>query len=135
MKGGISLIEVLITMAIIVILASVAIPNFGNWMKARKIEKETNRIYGFLQELRVKAFTKKQDFTLSLSNSSLCAQSGNSTYCIDLTLPFTMNGTISITKRGTFGNGRIYYPGANPAKYDCVILSGLRARMDKCNEE
>ena len=133
MKGGISLIEVLITIAIIVILASIAIPNFGNWMKASKIEKETNRIYGFLQELRVKAFTKKQDFDLSLDNSSLCARSDNATYCIDLALPFAMNGTISITKRGTFGNGRIYYIGDNPAKYDCVVLIGIRARKGKCN--
>ncbi len=141
---GFTLIEILVLIVILGIVFSLAIPSFTNWMAKYKIEEDTKKVYGFLQEARVKAFSEKIKLNVNVNNNQVCLQcdssdsdcvssyGSGSIKCIELNFNFDGN-TVNISRRGTFSGGPIFYPSANEAQYDCVRVSDIRVKMEKCN--
>ena len=141
---GFTLIELLVVIVVIAIIASIAIPDFLNWIKKYEIESDTKRIYAFLQEARAKAFAEKIKLDIILSGNKICMKCDSedndckSLYatdnikCIQLKYSFSGN-TVNVSKRGTFYGGPIYYSLSNDASYDCVRVSDIRAKVEKCN--
>jgi len=143
--NGFSLIELLVVIAIMTIILSIGIPNFFRWIERYRIETDTKNIYAFIQQARMKAFTEKIKLDIVLENSNkLCVKCDNSNtdcknkygtndiQCIDLKRPFSGN-QINISKRGTLNGGPIYFSSQNDAEYDCVRVSDIRVKMEKCN--
>ena len=141
---GFSLIELLVAIAIMAIALSIGIPSILNWIAKYRLEGDTQKIYAFLQEARAKAFAEKIKLDITLNGNQLCMKCDtNDTTCTNsygtgsircITLHNTFSGnSINISKRGTFSGGSIYYPQENNAKYDCVIISDIRIKMEKCN--
>ncbi len=60
MKKGFTLIEFVITIAIISIIATIAILNYKRWVKKISIENDTKKIFALLNEARVRAFSEKR---------------------------------------------------------------------------
>lgn len=141
---GFSLIEVLVVASIITIVLGFATIQFSKWVKKYSIESDVKDIYAFLQRIRQKAFSEKMDFVISVNNKSICYSCNSSDTgcinrygeanieCLDLSNSFN-SVSINVYRRGTFSNGTIRYASVNEAKYDCVIVSLLRARLGKCN--
>lgn len=139
-----TLIELLVVIAIIAIILSIAVPQFFKWVKKYNIESDTKMIYAFLQDVRAKAFAEKLKLDIIVSGNQICMKCDindndckniygtNNIKCIQLKYSFS-GSAINISKRGTFSGGTIYYPSANDAQYDCVKVSDIRARMEKCN--
>ncbi|WP_457643463.1 pilus assembly FimT family protein [Persephonella sp.] len=142
---GFSLIEALIVVAIIAVLLAIAVPPLTKWRMAYNIESDMKKIQSTLQEARSKAFTEKIELSVDVSSNTICyrCQSTDSicvskygTGCIKTeNLAYTYDSkTVNISKRGTFSNNTtIKYPTENPASFDCVVISNLRAKLEKCN--
>lgn len=139
-----TLIELLVVISIMTIILAIAIPNVLYWIKKYNIESSTNSIYAFLQEARAKAFVEKIKLNIKINGSNLCivcdlddndctnAYGKDNIKCIQLKYKFT-GKIINISKRGTFSGGPIYYPSNNNAQYDCVRISDIRVKIEKCN--
>ena len=143
---GFTLIEVLIVVAILAIVLAIAIPSILGWIRKYNIESDTKKIYAFLQDARAKAFAEKIKLKVNLSGNQLCIQCDTSdttctsTYgtgnieCVGLKYNFSSSSSdIKVSKRGTFSGGSIYYPSSNSAQYDCVVISDIRIKLEKCN--
>ena len=141
---GFSLIELITVIVILAIVLMVAMPMYREWIVKYRIESNTKDIYSFLQKMRHKAFVEKVKLDVELSSNSLCVKCDSSDNtckgiygkgyisCIDLFNGFSGN-TVNISSRGTLNGGPIYYNKSNKAQYDCVRVSDVRIRMDKCN--
>ena len=125
---GITAIEMLVVVAIMGIILGVTIPNFLKWRKSLSIENDVYKIYAFIQQLRIKAFTTKTSYTVSASGNQICAGSS----CVDLDNNFS--GTITINNRGILSNGSIVATDTGYGEnYNCVVTSVVRVRKGKLN--
>lgn len=141
---GFTLVELIVTIAIMAVVLAIFIPKLSKWVKQYNIEGDTKKIYAFLQDARAKAFTEKIKLDVTVNGKEVCMKCDpnddgcKSSYGTDnikcIELNFSFNGSaVNITKRGTFSGGPIYYPSPNDAKYDCITVSDIRVKMEKCN--
>jgi len=70
-QKGFTLIEAIITLAIVTILAAMATPGFFNLLNKRRISASANTIYSTLQEARSLAITEGTNVSGCLSNDGL----------------------------------------------------------------
>jgi Tfp pilus assembly protein FimT len=126
------------------IILSIAIPAFIKWINRYKIESDTKTVYSFIQEAREKAFAEKIKLDVELNGKSICYKCDSSDnnctsaygtgYIKCTNLNFALSGNpVNISTRGTLQGGPIYYNGQNDAQYDCVRVSDIRVKMEKCN--
>ena len=137
-KEGFSLIELLIVISIIAILSYFGINYILSVMEKSKIEKDLKRMYGLLQEARIKAFSEKKEFTFSLDliNKKACIKEGTTDIkCVDLDdNNYSLSGSINIDKRGTFTGGTIRYIGnVSNLAYNCIVISNIRVKLGVYN--
>lgn len=66
---GFTLVELLVTIAVAAILATVAIPNFQNLLANNKLASDYNSILSAVNYTRSEAVKKRRDVTLSLSST------------------------------------------------------------------
>ncbi|WP_457623148.1 pilus assembly FimT family protein [Persephonella sp.] len=136
---GFSLIEMLVVIALVAILAVIAGIPFLDKMKANKIESDIRRMYGLLQEGRMKAFGEKTalKFVVYPSDKVACiedAATSNAIKCVDLNFDKFNQITINIDKRGTFTNGTIVYSGSKSGEvFNCISISNIRVKMGVWN--
>lgn len=133
---GYTLIEILVTLAIMGVLLALAIPSYTDWQMERELTSDTKKVLSFLQEERSIAFTTKQNINLTIDGTtSICDGMGN---CVHTENAFTGTSTnITISSRGVFGNNehirlqndslrQKYEP-----RYSCVVLTTTRARLGR----
>jgi len=133
-KRAFSLIELLIVISIMAILSYFGINYILSAMEKSKIEKDLKKMYGLLQEARIKAFTEKRSFTFELditSKKACIKESSTVVKCVDLEDDnYSLNNTITIDKRGTFTGGTIEYNGSiSNLAYNCIVVSDIRVKL------
>ena len=136
-KKAFSLIELLIVISIMAILSYFGINYILSAMEKSKIEKDLKKMYGLLQEARIKAFAEKRkfEFYIDLSNRKACIKEGSTTIkCIDLEDNNYSYGSITIDKRGTFSGNTIRYTGSvSNLAYNCIVVSDIRVKLGVWN--
>ena len=135
-NGGVTLLELLIVISIMAILSYFGIKYITSAMEKSKIESDLKKMYGLLQEGRIKAFSEKRDFifSLNLMSKKACIIDRNTlanVKCINLDdSNYTVSTLVAIDKRGTFTNGTIRYIGSiKNLSYDCIVISTIRVKL------
>lgn len=75
--SGFTLIELLVTIAVLVILATIAVPNFQGLIERNRIVSTTNGVVRTLAGIKSEALTRKQNVTGTVSSSKVELFSGS----------------------------------------------------------
>ncbi|MEC9492928.1 pilus assembly FimT family protein [Flexistipes sp.] len=136
-RKGVTLIELLVAIAILVILLAIAVPNYNEWREKNSIENDVHKMYGLLSELRTKAFTEKMnvDFSFNGTNDVLTASYDNSSASVNLQNEFEFVGSdVSIDTRGTYSGSSIKpVSGSTISQVDCISVDDTRIAIGKWN--
>ena len=146
--AGLTLIELMITIAIIGILLSIGTMQFNRYATKSQVESQVNSLYADLQRARTEALYQKrnryvrvQSTTFSVHSSALSAASGASAlfthaykhqFASNLGIPatfmFDTHGLLSGTN-----NSICVEPGNNTGYIDSLIVYTTRIQMGKNN--
>lgn len=154
--SGFSLIELLITMAVMGIVLGIATLNFREWQVKNNMEAQTREILVDLNEARTNAFTQKRPHSIVFQPNSYVMKSyttaaealtdGTTVKTKNLKYGLTMAGasiadtlvvfdTTGITFNGftIFVNPYNADPAQEPVAVNCIVISTARVNMGKIN--
>ena len=69
-SAGFTLIELMVTVAIMAIIVSIAAPNISNQLANQRVKSTTATLVNALKEAKVESLIRRQNVTLSFNNSS-----------------------------------------------------------------
>ncbi|MGZ8449608.1 MAG: GspH/FimT family pseudopilin [Candidatus Deferrimicrobiaceae bacterium] len=147
-RGGFTLVEILITIAILGILVMLAVGNFGGLNEKYKVEAETKQLYADLMDARGRAMQRNRMFFVRFSGTGYATYEDTSTppdgngvwdnaadarvanvtvaHTITSALPggfeFNRNGIASVT-------GDIRFSSTAVPDYDCITIRPTRIKM------
>lgn len=138
-RAGFTLVEVIITMAILTILLSFATFQFQAFTRKAEVESQTRKLYANMMELRSSAIFSKRDRAMKMAASSYSIYSSsemsvNPVETISLRIPIQWNSTgeIIFDTRGLMDNdSSICVSESNSASVDSVVISTTRIKIGK----
>lgn len=89
---GFTLVELMVSIAIMGIILSLSIPSFQQWVRDSSTVSATNDLYDALQRARSEAI--RQGSTVSIRSKSNIAGSWEEGWCVALNTPTDCNGTL-----------------------------------------
>ena len=69
-QGGFTLIELIVTMAVLAIIASFAAPSFGNMLNQQNLNKSSRELAAILSQARAKAALERRRVTVQLNSTA-----------------------------------------------------------------
>ncbi len=106
-NAGFSFIELVIVIAIVGILSSLAAPRLLQWRTSTKLRGEVSTFYGNLKKAKSRAIRDNADVTVTFPSSNSYTISGagigSSNYDMDGEVAFTTSSTITFNSRGLTG--------------------------------
>ncbi len=138
-KRGFTLTELLVAMAIMGIMLSVATLSYLKWKTKTNIENDIKKIYSILQKYRVRAFSEKESFTCSFSSDGktfyVRDSGGNLEESLTLDEAFAFKSSnITIDSRGTFSGSAIKPSNTSAVpQYNCISVDDTRIKLGQWN--
>lgn len=145
---GFTLVELVITIAIIAILFSIATMEFRSWTVKTNIDKQTKELFGDISEARIRSQLRKQNHSILIESTSSYSfksyssenepvSGGRKEFTKSLKYFFTSpaaNTNIMFNTRGAiysgFGN-TIFIGPANSGAFDCIVIDEVRTNIGK----
>jgi prepilin-type N-terminal cleavage/methylation domain-containing protein len=150
-RAGFSLVELIVILAIMGILFTVATLNFNSWLRKSQIEAKTREIYDSLNEARLNSIYQKKPHALVLDTNSVLfkqySSENEAKFASGTKILRTMNSTYSLTKinGGAFSGEYVMFdsrgytlppyltiylnPVMSGAMYDCIVVHAARVNM------
>jgi prepilin-type N-terminal cleavage/methylation domain-containing protein len=153
-RGGFSLVEILITIAILGILVVIAASNFGGMNEKYKVEAETKQLYADLMDARGRAMQRNrasivrinandyqtyedtspapdgdgalQNTDTLITNTTVSHDIATGNIAVPLSFNFNRNGIASVT-------GFIRFSSTAQPDYDCIWIRATRIKMGLYN--
>lgn len=153
-RGGFTLVEIMITIAILGILVVIAVSDFRGLNEKYKVEAETKQLYADLMDARGRAMQRNRMFfvqingndyqtyedtfpapdgSLTLTNDDTQVTNVKVSHAIvtgDIAVPlsfnFNRNGIASVT-------GFIRFSSTTKPDYDCIWIRATRIKMGQTN--
>lgn len=69
-KDGFTLIELMVTIAIMGILAGIAIPNYNNWLPKSRVNGAARELFTEMQLARMRAISENNNYVITFSTSN-----------------------------------------------------------------
>lgn len=145
-RNGFSLVELIITIALISIMLGLATFQFTQFSRKSQVENQTRKFYGDLMELRSQAMFEKRNRGVKLSTSTYSIYSSEvmtvaPEQVITLKAPIKWNNSADIIfdTRGMLKDepvdaGSICVVEKNDAPVDSIVVSMTRIKLGKLKE-
>lgn len=147
-RRGFTLVEILITIAILGILVMLAVGNFGGMNEKYKVEAETKQLYADMMEARGRAMQRNRWYFVQIASTGYATyqdgplpdgdtiQNNNDTLVTSITVrhPITTNlaggGSFGFNRNGIANdNGTIAFASTARPDYDCITIRPTRIKM------
>ncbi|MBU2710149.1 pilus assembly FimT family protein [Zooshikella harenae] len=92
---GFTLIELMVTVAILGILAAIGMPSMVDMMRREKAAEGTNRILSALKELKTEAMTRRREYIIIIRNKEINIVNNGSRKTVELPNELTYQVTPS----------------------------------------
>ena len=151
-RGGFTLVEIMITLAILGILLTIAVGNFGGLGEKYKVEAETKQLYADLMDARGRAMQRNRISFVQISSNGYKtfedtnpAPDGDGNLNASDTQVANVAVNHQITATGGLSNfrfnrngiasvtGFIRFSSTAPPDYDCITINATRIKMGKYN--
>lgn len=122
---GFTLIELMVTIAVLAIIVTMAAPSFGNMLAQQNLKKSTNELIGILNQARAKAALERRSVDVELSTNETDSLAENT----DMTMYWMPYGKAHLTSTSetkiTYGlNGSVVNAGSDTTFVICSEQGG-----------
>ena len=147
-RNGFTLIELIVVMGLIGIMLAVSSLEFSSMQKSFGVERVTRELMSDISEYRVKAMTRKEPHSITLSANEYVFRRNTSQVLKRATPyplsdqnanPFSGATVIIFDEQGFTGSGALFGqtivvgPANSSSSVNCVVISNARVNMGKMN--
>ena len=151
-RGGFSLIEILITLAILGIIVVIAVSNFQGMTEKYRVEGETKQMFADLMDARGRAMQRNRVFHVQITTNGYRTfedtnpapdgdgdLTGSDTQVAGVTVNHTITPTAGLSdfrfnRNGiASATGTIRLSSTAPPDYDCITVKATRIKMGQYN--
>jgi len=150
--GGFTLLEIMIVVAIVGIVLTIAVSNFRGMMEKYRVEDETKQMFAHLMDARGRAMQRNRVFHVQITSNGYKTfedtnpapdgdsnLTGSDTQVASVTVkhPITPTGGLSDFRFNRNGiasvTGSIRFSSTTQPDYDCITVRETRIKMGKWN--